>query len=83
MAIQEKGTEEEEGNAEEWTSKPVWPKPPASPPPAPPQGKVNLMAGERELTTGMLAKESSFRLIVTGNIGVDLPPKKWTGLSCF
>jgi hypothetical protein len=28
------------------------------------------MAGERELTTGMLAKEASFRLIVTGNIGV-------------
>jgi hypothetical protein len=28
------------------------------------------MAGERELTTGMLAKGASFRLIVTGNIGV-------------
>jgi hypothetical protein len=67
---QEKGTEEEEGNAEEWTSKPVWPKPPASPPPAPPQGKVNLMAAERELTTGLLAKEASFRLIVSGKIGV-------------
>jgi hypothetical protein len=33
-------------------------------------GKVNLMAGERELTTGMLAKDASFRLIVTGNVGV-------------
>jgi hypothetical protein len=28
------------------------------------------MAAERELTTGMLAKEASLRLIVTGNIGV-------------
>jgi hypothetical protein len=36
----------------------------------PPQGKVNLMAGERELTTGLLAKHASFRLIVTGSIGV-------------
>ncbi len=36
----------------------------------PPQGKVNVMAGERELTTGLLAKDASFRLIVTGNIGV-------------
>jgi len=31
---------------------------------------TKIMAGERELTTGMLAKEASFRLIVTGNIGV-------------
>ncbi len=28
------------------------------------------MAGERELTTGLLAKDASFRLIVTGAIGV-------------
>jgi hypothetical protein len=43
-----------------------------SPPPPPPLpgSKVKIMAGERELTTGMLAKEASFRLIVTGNIGV-------------
>jgi len=33
-------------------------------------GKAVLMAGERELTTGLLAKDASFRLIVTGNIGV-------------
>lgn len=59
-----------EGGGDSWTSKPVWPKPPANPLPAAPQGKVTLMAGERELTTGMLAKEASFRLIVTGNIGV-------------
>ena len=26
------------------------------------------MEGERELTTGLLSKESSFRLIVSGNI---------------
>lgn len=29
-----------------------------------------LMAGERELTTGLLAKDASFRLLVTGQIGV-------------
>jgi hypothetical protein len=28
------------------------------------------MAGERELTTGLLPKEASFRLIVSGKIGV-------------
>ena len=28
------------------------------------------MAGERELTTGLLSKESNFRLIVSGPIGV-------------
>lgn len=42
-----------------------------SPPPTPVvQGKVRLMAGERELTTGLLAKDASFRLIVTGQVGV-------------
>jgi|HubBroStandDraft_6_1064221.scaffolds.fasta_scaffold00050_121 hypothetical protein len=40
------------------------------PPPPPLGGKVKVMAGERELTTGMLAKDASFRLIVSGNIGV-------------
>jgi hypothetical protein len=39
-------------------------------PPPPPGGKVKIMAGERELTTGLLAKEASFRLIVSGKIGV-------------
>ena len=52
------------------TAKPVWTKPPANPPPAAPQGKVTPMAGERELTTGLLGKDASFRLIVSGNIGV-------------
>jgi hypothetical protein len=28
------------------------------------------MEGERELTTGLLSKDASFRLIVSGNIGV-------------
>jgi hypothetical protein len=32
--------------------------------------KVILMESERELTTGLLSKEASFRLVVTGNIGV-------------
>lgn len=40
------------------------------PPPIPPAPKGALMAGERELTTGLLAKDASFRLIVTGEIGV-------------
>lgn len=40
------------------------------PPPLPHGSKVKIMAGERELTTGLLAKDASFRLIVTGNIGV-------------
>jgi hypothetical protein len=35
-----------------------------------PLKKAKLMAGERELTTGLLAKDASFRLIVTGEIGV-------------
>ena len=51
-------------------TKPTIPLKPVNPAPLVPQGKVNLMAGERELTTGLLAKEASFRLIVSGNIGV-------------
>ena len=35
-----------------------------------PQRKVAVMAGERELTTGLLAKDASFRLIVSGKVGV-------------
>jgi hypothetical protein len=31
---------------------------------------VRTMAGERELTTGLLSKDASFRLIVAGSIGV-------------
>jgi hypothetical protein len=40
------------------------------PPPPPPSNKVKMIAGERELTTGLLARDASFRLIVTGNVGV-------------
>jgi hypothetical protein len=40
---------------------------PGSPPRA---QKDELMAGERELTTGLLSKDASFRLVVTGQIGV-------------
>ena len=36
----------------------------------PPLKKAKIMAGERELTTGLLAKDASFRLIVSGEIGV-------------
>ena len=51
-------------------TKPTIPPKPVNPAPLAPQGKVNLMAGERELTTGLLAKDASFRLIVSGNVGV-------------
>jgi hypothetical protein len=37
--------------------------------PPTPKG-ANLMAGERELTTGLLSKSASFRLIVSGDVGV-------------
>lgn len=36
----------------------------------PPLGKVKLMAGERELVTGLLSKSANFRLIVSGEVGV-------------
>lgn len=39
-------------------------------PPRPPKEGQKLMEGERILTTGMLSKEASFRLLVSGNIGV-------------
>jgi hypothetical protein len=41
---------------------------PATPPAS--GGKVKLMGSERELTTGLLSKDASFRLIVTGAVGV-------------
>jgi hypothetical protein len=46
------------------------PKPPPSPPADQVRREVKIMDGERELTTGLLSKDSSFRLIVTGQIGV-------------
>jgi hypothetical protein len=36
----------------------------------PPKDRVSIMVNERELTTGLLSKGASFRLIVTGQIGV-------------
>jgi DNA-binding MarR family transcriptional regulator len=36
----------------------------------PKEQRVTVMEGERELTTGMLAKDANFRLIVSGKIGV-------------
>jgi hypothetical protein len=39
-------------------------------PPLPPRKGANLMEGERELTTGLLSKTASFRLIVSGDVGV-------------
>lgn len=36
----------------------------------PPGNKVKVMAGERELTTGLLSKEANFRLLVSGPVGV-------------
>jgi hypothetical protein len=40
-------------------------------PPSPPvqRQKAKLMEGERELTTGLLSKGASFRLVVTGHVG--------------
>ena len=43
--------------------------PPPPPPPAH-NNKVIVMAGERELTTGLLSKDANFRLIVSGKVGV-------------
>jgi hypothetical protein len=61
--------EERENGAEiEVTPKPSVDK--KDPPVILPQRKVVVMAGERELTTGLLAKDASFRLIVSGKIGV-------------
>ena len=38
-------------------------------PPPPPAAAVPLAAGERVLTTGLLAKDASFKLIVSGRVG--------------
>jgi hypothetical protein len=61
-------TIDEEDDASEIGGKvEVPPKPPQTPPLA---SKVNIMAGERELVTGLLSKDASFRLVVSGNVGV-------------
>lgn len=59
----EAGRQKEEENADSVGKNPP---PPARQPPA----KGKLMDGERELTTGMLSKGASFRLIVSGDVGV-------------
>jgi hypothetical protein len=38
--------------------------------PPPPDPRIKVMEGERELMTGLLAKDASFRLIASGRIGV-------------
>jgi hypothetical protein len=43
---------------------------PAARRPPPPTRGLAIMDGERELTTGLLSKDASFRLIVSGHIGV-------------
>jgi hypothetical protein len=40
------------------------------PPPIRPRREVKVMEGERELTSGLLSKDSSFRIIVSGAVGV-------------
>jgi hypothetical protein len=44
----------------------------SAPPPLPPvqKQKAKLMESERELTTGLLSKDASFRLLVSGVVGV-------------
>jgi hypothetical protein len=38
-------------------------------PPLPPSNRTKLMGGERELTAGLLSKDASFRLMVSGPVG--------------
>jgi hypothetical protein len=52
------------------TSPPPPPPPPSPFRPPPPNTGLVLMEGERELTTGLLSKGTSFRLIVSGSVGV-------------
>lgn len=46
------------------------PENPTPPPPPYQANKAKVMAGERELTTGLLSKDANFRLIVSGKVGV-------------
>jgi hypothetical protein len=46
------------------------PKPLADRPSPSPVKEATVMEGERELTTGLLSKDASFRLIVSGPVGV-------------
>lgn len=66
--VSEEPEEQQNGGEEEVNIKPPIDK--SDPPPVLPQRKAAIVAGERELTTGLLAKDASFRLVVTGKIGV-------------
>lgn len=46
------------------------PRSPAPPPPAPAAAAVMPRSGERELVTGLLSKGASFRVVVSGTVGV-------------
>lgn len=62
---------DEEDESEEGTDLAVKPPLAKSPLAAKPSvSKVNMERGERELTSGLLGKDTSFRLIVSGEIGV-------------
>lgn len=65
----EEGEEREETAETEGVEPPAIKKGGGTPPP-PASRKGTLMAGERELTTGLLSKSASFRLIVNGQVGV-------------
>jgi hypothetical protein len=63
--------DEGDASTEEVVDAPVQPetKPPSPPAPTK-EATVTVMEGERVLTTGLLSKDASFRLIVSGPIGV-------------
>lgn len=54
---------------EELPDEPPQVRPPPPPAASPRKDRGVVMEGERELTTGMLSKGASFRLIVTGTVG--------------
>jgi hypothetical protein len=69
ISIERAGPEEEAGDETNDDDPP--PPPPPIPDPPPSEGSVRqLMDSERELTTGLLSREASFRLIVSGPVGV-------------
>ncbi|MGE3967322.1 MAG: hypothetical protein AB7F08_03725 [Dongiaceae bacterium] len=62
--------DEEAGEAAVQAHSPDPAHPKRQSPPAGGKGHAKLMEGERELTTGLLSKDASFRLVVTGAVGV-------------
>jgi len=72
-ASADEGSDEDDGANQENGPLETTPRPSAPALPPAPSGRIGgiaLMHGERELTTGLLSKEASFRLIVSGKIGV-------------